>query len=605
MSKKISKISVFKITKYALNLFIKTQPVFFFGVIMLGIPHSLLHACATLVFSQWLFDTVADIINNGEPLSKAYLIIIAAGSVFIIREIIEGVYNFLFGTLLSGKPEREIKKILHAKMARIDPVYFEDTKLHDSIEKADSGASSIIGMVSYIIILAVIYVPYFIFMSFYLHNLQPYLIWIIVLAFVPSMFSQLVKTGIIAKFEDKTAPIRREYDYYGKTIVDRIYYKETRKLGAYKFFLTRLIDSMRRLSRAEWDRSKRINLIELSTNLVTAGGYAGALYMLVNALISGDITAGAFAAVLASIGKLYEWMRDLIKEGIGDFAMDVGRARNFMRFMELPERGGTNAASGIIAAPDFDKGVVAENISFMYPNTEHKSIDGVSLEIKAGETIAVVGANGAGKSTLVRLLTGLYTPTSGTVNLNGMNTSEVNSKSLFIGISGVFQQFQRYQMTLDENIKISDFASGSETDSILTESGVDFENNDTFPAGKDTMLSREFDGVDLSGGQWQRIAIARGLYRRHDVIVLDEPTAAIDPIEESRIYRKFVEISKGKTAIIVTHRLGSTKIADRVIVMDKGKIINIGSHYELLQNCRLYAEMYNAQSVWYEKNERF
>ena len=590
------KVSVFKIVTFALKHYIKSYKFFFFFVILLGIPHGLLHSVATLVFSQRLFDTIADVITKGEPFSKAYLIIIAAGSVFIIREILEGVYNFLFTVLLYHKPCGELIQMIHAKMARIDPVCFEDTKLHDTIEKTETGMYAVIGVVSYIIVLVAIYVPYFIFMGFYLNNLQPYLIWIIVLAFVPSLFSQVVKTGVIAKFEDKAAPIRREYDYYGRIITDKIYFKETRKLGAYKFFISRLFSSMKKLGKAEWNRSKKINLIELSTNIVTALGYAGALYMLVNALISGDITAGAFAAVLASIGKLYEWMRDLIKEGIGDFAMDVGRARNLIKFMELPECGGVDAT------PDYDKGIIAENVSFAYPNSEHKSIDDVSLKIKSGETIAVVGANGAGKTTLVRLLMGLYTPTSGTVTLNGMNTSAVNSKSLFNGISGVFQHFQRYQMTLNENVKISDFINNAETDLVLSESGVDFENGDTFPNGKDTMLSREFDGVDLSGGQWQRVAIARGLYRRHNVIVLDEPTAAIDPIEESRIYRKFVEISKGKTAIIVTHRLGSTKIADHVIVMDKGKIINIGSHDELLQKCNLYAEMFNAQAVWYEKD---
>ena len=113
------------------------------------------------------------------------------------------------------------------------------------------------------------------------------------------------------------------------------------------------------------------------------------------------------------------------------------------------------------------------------------------------------------------------------------------------------------------------------------------------------MLSREFDGVDLSGGQWQRVAIARGLYRVHDTIVLDEPTAAIDPLEESRIYRRFVEISRGRTAIIVTHRLGSAKIADRVVVMDKGKIAGAGTHDELMRSCPLYREMYTAQAKWY------
>jgi len=590
---------MFKIIGFALKHYIKSYKFFFFFIIFLGIPHGLLHSVSTLVVAQRFFDTVADVITNGESLGKAYITIIIAGSVFIVREILEGIYNFLFNVLLYHKPCGELIQMIHAKMARIDPACFEDTKLHDTVEKTEAGMYAVIGITGYIIVLVAIYVPYFIFMSFYLHTLQPYLIWIIVLAFIPTLLSQLVKTGITAKFEDKAAPIRREYDYYGKAIVDRSYYKETRKLGAYKFFLTRMLSSANKLGKAEWDRNKRINLIELSTNLVTAGGYAGALYMLVNALLSGDITAGTFAAVFASIGKLFEWMRDLINEGIGEFAVDIGRARNLIKFMELPERGGADAT------PDFNKGIVAENVSFTYPNAEYKSIDDVSLEIDAGETIAIVGANGAGKTTLVRLLIGLYTPTSGIMTLNGMNTSFVNSKSLFNGISGVFQHFQRYQMTLDENIRISDVSSDSETDPVLSESGVDFENADTFPQGKNTMLSREFDGVDLSGGQWQRIAIARGLYRRHNMIVLDEPTAAIDPIEESRIYRKFVEISKGKTAIIVTHRLGSTKIANRVIVMDKGQIINIGPHDELLQKCGLYSKMFNAQAVWYEKNGGF
>jgi ATP-binding cassette subfamily B protein len=585
---------MFKTIKFALKLFIKTHPVFFFFVIMLGIPHSLLHSVSTLVFSQRLFDSVGDFIINGGSLRKVYLTIIAAGSVFIIRQIIEGVFNFLEVGVLFQKPQLKMMKMLHEKMARIDPVYFEDPKLYDSIEKADSGASSILRMGDYIIILFAIYAPYFIFMSFYLHNLQPYLIWIIALAFIPSLLSQLVKIGITEKFEDKAAPIRREYDYYGRTITDKIYYKETRKLGAYKFFISRLFNSMHKLGKAEWGRIKKINLITLATDLITASGYAGALYMLVIALLSGDITAGAFAAVLVSIDKLFEWMRDFIKENIGDFAVDIEKEKNLIRFMELPERG------GIDAMPDFDKGIVAENVSFTYPNAEFASVDNVSLEIKAGETIAVVGANGAGKTTLVRLFMGLYIPISGKIILNGMEIPEVNRKSLFNGISGVFQNFQRYQMTLDENIKISDFSNKDEPDSVLTESGVDFKNDGTFPYGKNTMLSREFDGVDLSGGQWQRVAIARGLYRRHNIIVLDEPAAAIDPLEESRIYRKFVEISKGKTAIIVTHRLGSTKIADRVIVMDKGKIVDIGSHDELLQNCKLYAEMFNAQAVWYE-----
>jgi ATP-binding cassette subfamily B protein len=195
---------------------------------------------------------------------------------------------------------------------------------------------------------------------------------------------------------------------------------------------------------------------------------------------------------------------------------------------------------------------------------------------------------------------GLYAPTEGKVMLNGMDTSLVNSKSAFSGLSGVFQKFQRYQMTLFDNVRISDSRSSDEIADALEQAGVALESA-SFPDGSETMLSREFGGVDLSGGEWQRVAIARGLYRTHALVVLDEPTAAIDPLEETLIYRKFIEISKDKTAVIITHRLGSAKIADRVIVMDKGRILDIGTHGELLAKCGLYAEMYNAQAVFYER----
>jgi ATP-binding cassette subfamily B protein len=210
-----------------------------------------------------------------------------------------------------------------------------------------------------------------------------------------------------------------------------------------------------------------------------------------------------------------------------------------------------------------------------------------------------VGENGAGKSTLVRLMIGMYKPLEGTVTVRGMDTSKADSASLFGGLSGVFQKYQRYLMTLGENVSISQPGKTDAAERTLADAGVEVDSA-TFPDGLDTMLSREFDGVDLSGGQWQRIAIARGLYRTHELVVLDEPTASIDPIEESRIYKQFMEISKDKTAIIVTHRLGSVKAADRVVVMDKGKIIAIAPHKELMTSCGLYSDMYNAQSMWYE-----
>jgi ATP-binding cassette subfamily B protein len=217
----------------------------------------------------------------------------------------------------------------------------------------------------------------------------------------------------------------------------------------------------------------------------------------------------------------------------------------------------------------------------------------------------VVGENGSGKSTIIRLITGLYSPSQGSVTYGEIDTSTLSMKSLFSKTSAVFQKYQRYQMKLADNIGISDVTfpvKEENLDDVCTKSGLD-KNASSFSEGYDTMLSREFDGVDLSGGQWQRIAIARGFYRSHDLIILDEPTAAIDPYEETRIYNEFAEIAKNKTAIIVTHRLGSVKLADRIIVMKDGAVAQIGTHEELLHTDGEYARLYKAQEQWYREGD--
>ena len=345
-------------------------------------------------------------------------------------------------------------------------------------------------------------------------------------------------------------------------------------------------------ARKTWQAERKTALLQLALNITSFAGMAIASYMLFIATITGEVTVGAFAAVFSALGLLFGIMQEIINMHLGSMNRDIGKVANFIRVLDMPERTGTKKT------PDFSKGIVARNISFIYPGRDAPAVRNLSLTLTHGETVAIVGENGAGKSTLVRLLTGIYRPSEGTVTAGGLDTVEIAPESVYQGISGVFQKYQRYKMTLEENVSISN--AHMEIDVKKVETALK-QSDAELDVKLDAMLSPEFDGIDLSGGQWQRVAIARGLYRTNGFIVLDEPTSAIDPIEETRIYTQFQRLAEGKCAVLVTHRLGSAKLAHRIVVMDAGEIVGMGTHDELLAHPGKYADMWAAQVQWYER----
>jgi ATP-binding cassette subfamily B protein len=584
-----TKVPFRRVVRFGLSTAFKAMPVLFIIDNIHGILTGFLSAFA-LVMTQRFFDSVEAVLAHNGAMSGAYLAIAGLGLILLIQELL-GSFGMWMHVFKQNTIIGELTKVIHAKMGRIDPVCLEDPRLHDDINKAQEGARMIWFIEHIGTGIFTFYLPFFIFMSAYLYYLKPQFIVSMVLIFIPTLAGQLMRTKIISKFEDKAAPIRREFDAHEQAVTNKIWFKETRILGGYTYFLRLFADTMHNLGRREWQANRKTNLINLGMNALTLLGHGGIIYMLFDALLKGEISVGAFAAVYGAIGSMFSIM-DQVQGYIGDIAASLGSAHNLIRFMDLPERGGQ------FCERKPEAGIVVEGASFRYPNAEADSVTGINLHIRAGETIAIVGENGAGKTTLARLLTGIYKPSSGRVLLCGMDTGATDAAHLFDRVSGVFQKYQRYQMTLADNIRISDFGSDADINQSLSQAGVAVDGG-SFPNGHDTMLSREFEGVDLSGGEWQRVAIARGLYRAHDTILLDEPTAAIDPLEESRIYRQFIEMSKNKTAIIITHRLGSTQIADRVLVMHKGRIVGDGTHESLMADCPLYRDMFNAQAEWY------
>ncbi|MEA4824744.1 MAG: ABC transporter ATP-binding protein [Clostridiaceae bacterium] len=560
--------------------------------------------------TQNFFDRVTEAAKLGE-LSRG---VIGAGiflGVYItLTHVIEALAS-ITAMLYQRRTAGGLTAAVNAKTARIDPILFEDSERLDDMEKAGFGVYSIRALYWMLSDIVFSYIPQFVVLAWYLYTLKPVFVLAPALVFLPVLAAQLLRTGIKARSEDAAAPLRRRVKAYQDYMTDMAYAKETRLLGAFPYFRRLFSDTIRLYDREVWHADRRMGLLDLTCKLISLGGFGLILWMLIRAVIAGEIGVGAFAAVYAAINSYFASLENLILRRIGWILTQFGLVRSVILYMEAPERQGETRSVNPC------DGIRLENVRFRYPNAEHSAVDGVSLHIRPGETLAIVGENGSGKSTLVKLALGIYLPDEGSVYVGGADTRTTQPESLFAHSSAVFQDFAHYQLTLKENVAVSDIETAAlspelmrlldttedetsvRTRALLAENGL--EGQDV-----NTMLSKKLGGTELSGGQWQKVAMARGMFREADIIVLDEPTAAIDPIEEARVYERFSRISREsavesgrKSAIIVTHRMGSVRIADRIVVMRNGKIDDIGTHEELMEKGEYYTELWQSQAKWY------
>lgn len=314
---------------------------------------------------------------------------------------------------------------------------------------------------------------------------------------------------------------------------------------------------------------------------------------LIYLLINGDITVGLFTALITSTGTVLENSAEL-SHAMDNVARKVFLVEHYDKFMNLSEIPDIKNDTPI-SEPE----IQFENVVFSYPNTDKRILDGLTMTIRPGEHLAVVGENGAGKSTMIKLLLRLYSPDSGRITVDGVDISELSQEQLHMVFSAVFQDYGKYSFTLRENIAFGELSKLHDDDALrlaLKQGLADGINEDL-----DANLGKiENDGVDLSGGQWQRIAIARCCASNSTFVILDEPTAALDPLAECRIYESFAQVMRGRGSIMISHRLASARLSDRIVVLHDGKISESGSHDELLSMDGIYAKMWVAQSEWYK-----
>ncbi len=563
-----------------------------FWLTILAMALAEVSASASVLVKQNLFERAQDLMDGGSA-GKLYGAALFLGGYFIVEMLLNAAY-ILTSEQTTLRLQQEVGNLLHRKASRIDPICYEDNRFLDDIKRANRGIGSAVEVMWVSVRMAGAFLCYYGFMGTYLAQIEAGLLVMLCISFVPYIIGGMVRYRMHKQAAWEGAPYQRRGEYYGRCITDREYARETRLLGAYGYFFRKFRENMAMVRDIDWKATKKSELMEIFLRFIAMTGYIGMILLLFYYLIQGRVGVAAFAAILASLDSISDKLDVMFRTWLPRMTDNIGSAENYMAFMGLPER---QAAKEI---PE-GKRVSFHKVSFAYPGKEEPVLHEIDLDINEGETVAIVGENGAGKSTFAKLLLGLYCPTEGSVEIDGVDTRQIDPGDSAGKLSAVFQNFQKYKMTLEENVLMSDSRHPVDEKRILHSlhrAGLD-EKGGEFGQGLDTMLSREFGGTDLSGGQWQRLAIARGLYRQHNLIVLDEPTAAIDPLKETEIYQKFAESAKNKTAVIITHRLGSARIADRIVVLDKGRIAEQGTHEELMGRHGLYSQMYHEQAKWY------
>ena len=359
-----------------------------------------------------------------------------------------------------------------------------------------------------------------------------------------------------------------------------------------------VLDIWHEVMKRIFDRYMRITKVLLRAqsivSLLKIAYTSFAVITLVSGFISGSIELGVVVSILYSIGNMFSILTSAAYS-ISDLSVRTYEIGYYKEFMDFEER-----FQGQEKLPD-NHNIIFENVSFRYPGTEREILHNLSFEVKSGEKVALVGVNGAGKSTIIKLLCGLYSPDSGRITVGGKDISELSQDAIRQVISVVFQDFGSYQLTLRENVAFGDL-SKLDSDRYLCEALTFAGAEKIAENGLDINLGRlEEDSIDVSKGQWQRIAISRAFLSNADFIILDEPTASLDPIAESKLYESFSTVLRKRGCILISHRLASARLAEKIIVIEGGEVIETGSHDELMQSGGLYSVMYEEQSEWYRE----
>ena len=426
-------------------------------------------------------------------------------------------------------------------------------------------------------------------MTLYMFN--PLLSFIVLAAPLPSLYTTYVGNKLNFKFSRDNGPILRKANYYQGVLLGTSA-KEVKALNLFDFFFGKWKPLADEYLVKERENRMRVFIMGMVSGIISNIASVGANVFAIILLTRGELSIGALGAVLALIGTLMGSTSGLFNS-LANFISKKNEAAQFFELIDLNEQ--------IIKGEAEDLSVdmlSTQNVSFRYPLTDDYRIKRIDFSLQKGEKVAFVGENGAGKTTFIKLLTGMLEPSEGEILINGVAAKEINPPARYNAMSCVFQEPSRFNtFTIADNVFIGDVSRKRDEQKIDEALAfAAFEGAD-----KDAMLGKDIGGTELSGGQWQKIAIARAYYRGRDFFVLDEPTSNLDPIAEADVFKQYIAMTQGKTVIMVTHRISVASLADRVVVFKDGEIVEDGRHDDLLAEDGEYARLYSTQAQWYDR----
>lgn len=569
------------------------------GCIYLGffILLSLLRPLLAYIWGEYI-QTTEDL-SIGATIIPAVLLIIGYFIINFIAEMINRYVNPLvyierLDLVQANRQQELLHSRMYKKLADISPEMFEIPKINDRIAQVftfvsdqDNGINKTVMLQSYLIIAKIVSIIS-IAASLYIFN--PWLCLIVLIAPLPTLWSLTIGQRLRFKFIKENTKLARQTEYFQGLMLSPAS-KELKTLGLYDFFFTKWKDAADEYTNKERKLIRAQSILQIANSLMMSlTNVSGSVFAII-LLTMGRITLGALGAVMSLVSTLVNDSKELLA-GFATFFMKKNEAAQFFDLMELP---------GQKVQGDYFNElriIEARKLKYRYPLTERYVLDDVNLVIRQGEKIAFVGENGMGKTTFVKILTGIISPSEGELLINNVEVEQINITSLYSCLSTVMQDPSRYTtFSIADNVFLGD-TSKPRNECFINEA-LEFSGMNDID--KNDLLGKDIGGIELSGGQWQKLAIARSVYRNNNFIILDEPTSNLDPLAEADILKKYIAMTNRKTVIFVTHRISVASLADRIIVFSDGKIVQDGTHEELTKYEGEYLRLYNEQAKWYDR----